>query len=53
MKKVLAHWDGRSEAFISHDAFSAAAPPSKVEFALGPPVLRPSEPGPEGEAPAG
>ena len=32
---------------------TAAAPPSKVEFALGPPVLRPSEPGPEGEAPAG
>ena len=32
---------------------NAAAPPSKVEFALGPPVLRPSEPEPEGEAPAG
>ena len=32
---------------------TAAAPPSKVEFALGPPVLRPSEPEPEGEAPAG
>ena len=32
---------------------TAAAPPSKVEFALGPPVLRPSEPEGEGEAPAG
>ena len=32
---------------------TAAAPPSKVEFALGPPVLRPSELEPEGEAPAG
>ena len=31
---------------------TAATPPSKVEFALGPPVLRPSELEPEGEAPA-
>ena len=44
---------GSIDALSGVEWSTAAAPPSKVEFALGPPVLRPSEPEPEGEAPAG
>ena len=44
---------GSIDPFSVVEWSTAAAPTSKVEFALGPPVLRPSEPEPGGEAPAG